>query len=80
MKTLASLAASFAIVATAPASAVTADVAKTCRDEAIKAHPTSVAGAQAGSAELQREAFKACLGRAAKTKSDDNAERGGPAK
>ena len=46
---------------TQPATAVSADLAKKCRDLAIKAHPYTVPGMKAGNAEGQRAYFKGCI-------------------
>ena len=43
------------------AAPITAELAKTCRELAIKAHPTEVAGSKAASAQAQREYFKECV-------------------
>jgi hypothetical protein len=43
------------------ASAITADIAKTCRAQAIKAHPTGIAGSRSNYAEQQREAYRICV-------------------
>ena len=44
-----------------PASALTAELAKTCRSMAIKAHPTARPGSAKGSAQAQREYFQKCV-------------------
>ena len=45
-------------------SSITADLAKKCREEAAKAHPTPKAGTKASGAEkAQRDAFQACITR-----------------
>jgi len=36
-------------------------LAKTCRELAIKAHPTQVAGSSTASAQAQRDYFKECV-------------------
>jgi hypothetical protein len=46
---------------TRPATAISADLAKNCRDLAIKAHPYTVPGMKAGNAEGQRAYFKDCV-------------------
>lgn len=52
-------------------SSITADLAKKCREEAAKAHPTPKAGTKASGAEkAQREAFQACI-----TKGSSNKEK-----
>jgi hypothetical protein len=44
-----------------PASAITADLAKKCRELAVKAHPPVVAGSKAGSAQAERDFFRTCV-------------------
>jgi hypothetical protein len=44
-----------------PASALTAQLARKCRDMAIKAHPPVVAGSRKGTAEAEREYFGKCV-------------------
>lgn len=61
----------FAVVAEAltppPASAISAEVAKKCRDLAVKAHPTPVAGSKASGIEkAQRDYFQSCVARESK--------------
>jgi hypothetical protein len=46
---------------TAPASALSADLANKCRVMAIKAHPATRVGVKAGSARAQRDYYRACL-------------------
>ena len=47
-----------------PASALDAELAKKCRDLAIKEHPMPVAGSTStGAAKAQRDAYKACVAR-----------------
>jgi hypothetical protein len=48
-----------------PAIAISADVAKRCRDMAIKAHPPEPAGTK-GYAQAERDSFRDCI-----SKSDD---------
>jgi hypothetical protein len=43
------------------ASAITADVARKCRDVAIKSHPPTTAGSKTGAAQAERDAYRACL-------------------
>ena len=50
-------------------SAITADLANKCRQEAIKAHPTPKAGTKASGVEkAQRDAFQACVSKGANNK------------
>lgn len=44
-----------------PASAISVDLAKNCRDMAIKAHPPTVPGAKKGSAEAERTSYQSCI-------------------
>ena len=67
-KTIVSLVALLALVVPAyllcvePASAITVELAKKCRELAVKAHPTPKAGSKATGAEkAQRAAYQACL-------------------
>jgi len=43
------------------ASAVSADLARKCRDLAIKAYPPAVAGSRSGTAEAERDFYRACV-------------------
>jgi hypothetical protein len=52
------------------ASAITADVARKCREVAIKAHPPTTAGSKAGAAQAEREAFRACVAQGGNVKDD----------
>jgi hypothetical protein len=53
----------FAVVAvTSPAaSAISADLAKKCRELAIRAHPTQPAGTKSGTEQAQRDYFRECV-------------------
>jgi hypothetical protein len=44
-----------------PASALTADVAKKCRELMVKAYPPLPAGSVKGSSQAEREYFRACV-------------------
>ena len=44
-----------------PASAITAELAKKCRDAALKAHPTPRAGTKTGAAKAQQDFFRSCV-------------------
>ena len=48
------------------AAPITAELAKTCRELAIKAHPTEVAGSKAASGQAQRDYFKECVAKRGK--------------
>jgi hypothetical protein len=43
------------------ASAISADLAKKCRELAIKAHPTQPAGTKSGAEQAQRDYFRQCI-------------------
>ncbi len=53
-------------LAPAPASALTAEVAKKCRELAIKAHPQNPAGTKAY-AQAQQEYFRDCIAKEGKS-------------
>jgi hypothetical protein len=55
-----------------PASAISVELAKKCREEAIKAHPTAPAGSLQGSARAQRDTYEACIQQNNNAKSDDH--------
>jgi hypothetical protein len=44
-----------------PTSPISAELAKTCRELAIKAHPTQRQGSATGSGQAQRDYFKECV-------------------
>ena len=48
------------------ASALTAELAKKCREMMVKAHPPQVAGSSNGSAQQERSYFQTCVARAGK--------------
>ena len=54
-------AATLPVVTPAWSAAPSAQIARACREQAIKAHPTHVAGAARGSAAAQRAYFKDCI-------------------
>jgi hypothetical protein len=45
----------------APASAITVDLANKCRQMALKAHPPKLPGTKAGTAQAERDFFRACI-------------------
>jgi hypothetical protein len=52
----------FAFAFTAqPASAITAELAKKCRDMALKAHPPARPGSKPGAAKAQQEYYRTCV-------------------
>lgn len=57
---MAVLAAALLTISHLPAGAITAELAKKCRDEAIKAHPPQPAGTLPY-AEAEREVFRDCV-------------------
>lgn len=51
------------------AQSITADLAKTCREQAVKAHPTPTAGTKSNGVEkAQRDFFQACVSKGAENK------------
>lgn len=51
------------------AQSITADLAKVCREQAIKAHPTPTAGTKSNGVEkAQRNFFQACVTKGAENK------------
>lgn len=59
-----------AATASQPAFAISADLAKKCRDMAIKAHPFNVAGSKTGTAAAQRSYFNDCITKAGNVPDD----------
>ena len=59
-----------------PASALTADVAKKCRELMVKAYPPLPAGSIKGSSEAEREYFRACVAQAGKMDEPSTDARG----
>jgi hypothetical protein len=55
---------------TQPATAISADLAKKCRDLAIKAYPYTLPGMKAGNAESQRAYFKDCVAKGGNMSAD----------
>lgn len=49
-----------------PASAISVELAKKCRELALKAHPTQRAGTKTGAAKAQQEYFRACVAKQGK--------------
>ncbi len=73
--TIASLLAISALEAlTTAAPAISADLAKKCRELAIKAHRPAVAGSKTGTAQAERDYFRECVARGG-TVSDGNEKR-----
>jgi hypothetical protein len=50
------------------ASAISADLAKKCRELAIKAHPTAAPGSAKGNGQAQRDYFRECVAKAGNMK------------
>jgi hypothetical protein len=48
-------------VSVAPASAITAELAKRCQALAYKSHPPTLAGVKNGTAQAQRDFYKTCI-------------------
>lgn len=81
-KTIATLGVAIAatvFLQTKPAAAISADLAKKCRDLAIKAHPYTVPGIKSGNAEGQRVYFKDCVEKGGNM-SAERAEPGKPSR
>lgn len=53
----------FAVVTLSPASAVSVDVAKKCRELMVKAYPPVRAGTSKGNTKEQQEYFRTCIAR-----------------
>ena len=58
-----------------PASAISADLAKKCRDMAIKAHPRKLPGSKTGSAQAERTFYQRCISDGG-TGAGNNTQRG----
>jgi hypothetical protein len=56
----------FVASAMSPASALSADVAKKCRELMVKAFPPLVAGSSRGNAQEEREYFRTCVAQGGK--------------
>jgi hypothetical protein len=54
-----------------PASAISVELAKRCRAEALKEHPTTPTGSRQSSARAQRDAYEACLRQGANANSGE---------
>jgi hypothetical protein len=59
--TLLSTIATAIVLTVAPASAITAELAKKCQTLAYKAHPPVLAGIKNGTAQAQRDYFNTCV-------------------
>ena len=55
------LALGIAVVACAPADAITAELAKTCREKALKAYPRLPPGTKNGNAKAQQDYYRDCI-------------------
>jgi hypothetical protein len=75
MKNLTYVSAAIALAACAvaprPASALSAEFAKKCRELAILAHPTAPAGSSKGSSQAQREFYQDCIKKGGDTDSGE---------
>jgi hypothetical protein len=54
-----------------PALAIDAELAKKCRELAIKAHPRAMPGSKTGTAQAQREFFQECISKKGDVKVDE---------
>jgi len=50
--------------------AISADLAKKCRELAIKSHPPALVGSSKGSAEAERNSFRQCVAKGGDVESD----------
>jgi hypothetical protein len=64
------VAAALAAIPSAAQSAISADLAKKCRELAIKAHPTLPAGSKSGAEQAQRNYFRECVAKNGDMNSD----------
>lgn len=64
---------------TAPASAISADLAIKCRDMAIKAHPPKQPGGKKGYAQAERNFFRLCVSNNGKMPDSDTQKDTSPA-
>jgi hypothetical protein len=69
--TTAAVVAVLSVSLTQLAPAITADVAKKCRELAVKAHPPALAGSRSGTAQAERDYFRACVAKGGKVENDD---------
>lgn len=60
-------------VASGPASAITAELAKKCRELAIKAQPYRRAGTAQGTAQAERDYYRDCIAKEGKIDAGDQA-------
>jgi hypothetical protein len=65
------VAAALAALPSAAQSAISAELAKKCRELAIKAHPTLPAGSKGGAEQAQRDYFRECIAKNGDMNSDD---------
>jgi hypothetical protein len=65
--TVVALAAAILLATAGPAAALSAEVAKKCREQAVKAHPPQRAGTKAY-AQAERDAFRDCVAKEEKPK------------
>jgi hypothetical protein len=70
----AAMAAMMAMPTIEPASAITAELAKKCRELTVKAHPPAVAGSRTGTAQVEREFFRTCVDQGGNVKDDARKE------
>ena len=64
------VAAALAALPSAAQSAISAELAKKCRELAIKAHPTLPAGSKGGAEQAQRDYFRECIAKNGDMNSD----------
>lgn len=57
------------------AHAISADLARKCRELAIKSHPPTVVGSSKGAAQAERDSFRQCVARGGKADSDPKGQQ-----
>jgi hypothetical protein len=68
---------SFSVVAPGSAAAITAELAKKCREMMIKAYPTRPAGSRTGAEQAQRDYFKQCIANKGREPISDEGQKNG---
>ena len=66
----AALAAVVTFATTQVAYVISADLAKKCRELAIKSHPPTLAGSSKGTAQAERDYFRQCVAKGGNVESD----------
>ena len=68
----------FSIVAPGSTVAITAELAKKCRQMMVAAYPTRPAGSRTGVEKAQREYFKQCIANNGREPNNDKDQKSGP--